>query len=148
MYKKGMTFANVEGSSKDKPRGYSSWIELMRQANLEHCDLSSCCAEKDTIYCGDSDDVRITGFECRGVIVGGHVLIDVKNSGIVDEGGKVLLLPICTNHNICFLKGAKSVGTGYYMKTCRDTSGLLLKNYLKKEQLEEYNSTVKDAAAI
>lgn len=148
-YKENTNFANVKGSTEDhKPCGFNSWIELMRYAHLEHCDLSSCCAKKDTIYAGDTADEKITGFECKGVLAGGHVIIGAKNSGTVDKGERVLLLPICNNHNTYHIKGSKSAGTGYYMKTCRKTSGLLLKNYLKISQLEEYNGTIKDDAAV
>lgn len=146
VYEQGTNFANVEGSSKDHIRGARSWIELMERAELENCVLTSCCAEENTIYVGNSTDKKIPGFECEDRIVGGHVIIGEKNSRTAEDG--VLLLPICNSHNI-YRYASGSPGAGYYMKTRCKTSGLLLAGYLKISQLEEYNSsTVKNDAAI
>lgn len=137
-YPKGTIFANVEGSADDLPKP-GNWLPLLRE-KLAKYDCETCCAEKDKIYKGGTDDKtdeRTEEFKCTisNKLCGGHILIGKNNSATVEKGNSVSLLPICTAHNIFNYKGeAKGQGKGYYMKLSRAMKAVVLKGYLEPPQ--------------
>lgn len=134
----GTTFANVEGSTHDPRHGVTSWIQLLKVCLQNEYDVTSCCAEQNKIYIGDSQDGsddKTRGFSCNDTIVGGHVILQATNSSSVDEGGYVHLLPICHKHNTFRYTGG--TGAGYYMKLEREMKAVKLKSYFQLSALVE-----------
>jgi len=134
----GTMFANVEGSTHDPKNGVVSWIQLLRDCLSKEYDVTSCCAEQNKIYIGDSQDEsddKTRGFSCNDTIVGGHVILQATNSSTVDEGGNVHLLPICHKHNTFRYSGG--TGAGYYMKLARKMKAVKLKSYFQLSALVE-----------
>jgi hypothetical protein len=135
VYQIGTTFANIIGSSRPNadpfPSNYKTWIKLIEDA-LGETAASSCCAEKDKIHKSpgitSSDE-----FSCGGVIVGGHVALNVTSAQkpVEDGSATVYLLPICNCHNTHQMTPSKGVGIGYYMQLSIATKAVILNRYKK-----------------
>jgi len=134
----GTKFANVEVSTHDPKHGVSSWIQLIKARLKDEYDITTCYAEHNKIYVGDSQDEsdeKTNEFSCGGTLVGGHVILQATNSSTVDKGGNVHLLPICHKHNTFRYTGW--TGAGYYMKLARQMKAVKLKSYFQLSALVE-----------
>lgn len=134
----GTNFTNVIGSKDDRMTGVSSWIRLMEKVYFDNKLpmnlLNSCCTDGNYY---DSNSQGIIKSECKGCLVGGHVLLNSKVNDNPRMGAIVYLLPICSSHNVSRLCGGKA-GTYYFMKAKCDIYAIQLNKYLMKEQVECY----------
>ena len=142
-YPKGTKFANVEGSNDDHSRDGKTWRQVMKAALDGKYIWNTCCAELNTIYRSDNNNI-VRGFACtnggkelpkypdyeNGIwMQGAHVLMESTASGTVKKGDDVCLLPLCKNHNI-YDGITEHYGTGYYMKLNRPMKAVVLSGYL------------------
>ena len=144
-------FVNVIGSKKDTlPEGKSSWIGFWREITRPDPNEKIQCCTDNKYYCmgryGETvlqkiyypifgNDGKIKDYDnidaiCSGKIIGGHIRKGVESR----EEDPVYLVPICTNHNICCIMERYHIGSGFYMKSNKDTPAIKLEGYLNNVQ--------------
>jgi len=130
IYPIGTKFANVEGSARDtRPSDIINWIDFFDDTGI---NIASCCAENGKYY--QYDNTEESFGVCNTPFCGGHIMPPETDegdlpteSGRVEKGSDVYLLPICNKHNIHNNK--KGPGAGFYMKLSRATQAVVLKGY-------------------
>lgn len=158
LWKKGDIFCNVIGSSDDKGHYDDEktkkipWnILLENELKKIHQNLDwSCQAETNKFYrsgdnylfeyINENDDPK---YKCTNSIVGGHVLKEEKTPRELAEGSQVYIIPICKHHNSVAVpdENGKTYGngSGFYMKTRKDTYVLVMTGYIPKKRIGELN---------
>lgn len=156
IYPVGTSFANVIGSSKDVSTTGESWISVLRKAyhnrNLKCCTdgfIYSSREKNDTPYldevvcpqkiCGQWYYPKVKPFQCQGDTVGGHIIINAKEASEF-IGEQVLMLPICSGHNIAELNSSK-FGVGYYMRLKENMQAAVLNGYISLP--DDYSENLK-----
>ncbi len=146
-YPIGTNFANVLGSTGDKPNNDPTkyWYDFIKEklAAEGYCS-SPCCAQNklyDSSNDGEIKNVYIgtatsaVKFTCGGALAGGHVLMDVKTPAVVARNTDVCILPICANHNIAHITLSSGWGDRYYMKLERKMKAVVMEGYLPRHRI-------------
>lgn len=137
----GFAFANIQGSSGDSipPTELGCWLDILKKYSID-CDL---CATDEKFY-NPKDDTAFTTTKSghplicdSSSLVGGHVYEGKNNQTFKKDDHKtVLMIPICTHHNLCACGEGSGTGSGFYMKLRREMNVLELVNYLSKSVVE------------
>lgn len=159
LWKKGDIFCNVIGSSDDKGHYDDEktkkipWnILLENELKKIHQNLDwSCQAEKDNFYIS-YNDILATGeskYSCNDnpdistTVVGGHVIKEEKTPRQLCEGSQVYIIPICKHHNSVAVPDENGQthgnGSGFYMKTRKESFVLVMTGYIPKKRIGELN---------
>lgn len=136
----GFQFANLQrSSSDDRPASESgSWLNVLRKYNIP-CDS---CATDGHFYNPKDDTAFVTAknghpAKCSSGMVGGHVYEGKENKTFKKGDHKtVLMIPICTHHNLCACGEGSGTGSGFYMKLKAKMNVLELVDYLNLSDVE------------